>query len=82
MSISSDNEIRKDKEIAEMRHRYASRTGFDRYAYFNHDVYMNNEFQKFNIDDGKLLSWIEGYGLSDFFAVEYDKHSEIVAAFN
>ena len=47
-----------------------------------HDVYMNADFQKFNIDDGKLLSWIEGYGLTDFFAVEYDKHSEIVAAFN
>jgi hypothetical protein len=43
---------------------------------------MNADFQKFNIDDGKLLSWIEGYGLSDFFQVEYDKHSEIVAAFN
>ena len=47
-----------------------------------HQVYMNDEFQTFNIDDGKLLSWLEGLGLQDFFAVEYAKHADIVAQFN
>tara|TARA_B100000900_G_scaffold302183_1_gene260737 strand:- start:261 stop:1238 length:978 start_codon:yes stop_codon:yes gene_type:complete len=46
-----------------------------------HTVYHDNEFQTFNIDDGKLMSWLEGYGLKDFLAIEYDKHAVIIENF-
>ena len=74
MSISSDNEVREDKEIAEMRERYASRTGFDRYAYFNADGCMNNQERERQIikmfvkhgfsnpEDIKLLDVGSGHG--------------------
>jgi tripartite-type tricarboxylate transporter receptor subunit TctC len=47
-----------------------------------HTVYWDDEFQTFNIDDGKLMSWLEGYGLKDFLKVEYEKHGEIIKNFN
>jgi len=28
------------------------------------------------------MSWLEGYGLKDFLAVEYEKHAEIIKNFN
>ena len=46
-----------------------------------HTVYSDDEFQSFNIDDGKLMSWLEGYGLKDFLAIEYEKHAEIIKNF-
>jgi hypothetical protein len=49
---------------------------------FLHTVYSDDEFQTFNIDDGKLMSWLEGFGLKDFLAVEYEKHAEIIKNFN
>ena len=30
---------------------------------FFYTVYHDDEFQTFNIDDGKLMSWLEGFGL-------------------
>ena len=54
----------------------------DYYTGLLHTVYWDSEFQTFNIDDGKLMSWLEGYGLKDFLAVEYEKHAEIIKNFN
>lgn len=74
MSILSDNEIRLDKETAEMRDRYARRAGFERYAYFKPDVYMNNQEREREIikmfvkhglsspEDIKLLDVGSGHG--------------------
>jgi hypothetical protein len=53
----------------------------DYYTGLLHTVYVDDEFQSFNIDDGKLMSWLEGYGLKDFLAVEYEKHAEIIKNF-
>jgi tripartite-type tricarboxylate transporter receptor subunit TctC len=53
----------------------------DYYTGLLHTVYHDSEFQSFNIDDGKLMSWLEGYGLKDFLAIEYDKHAVIIENF-
>jgi putative tricarboxylic transport membrane protein len=53
----------------------------DYYTGLLHTVYHDDEFQTFNIEDGKLMSWLEGYGLKDFLEVEYNKHAEIIKAF-